>query len=234
MTNLPSLQTITSQIITLPERPPAMLQDHIAEFYGVPSKVIGQAVSRNPERFPDDFAFRVTDAELASLRSQNVTSDQVRYAILAFTEAGALALSGVLKSARAAEVSVMVHRGFVALRQHREARAHDTNMRLRHLTFVRKPIWGSLKDMINQGEAYAQIQRTITRPEWQLLEMLADMLALGLIDTLPKGTPDAPRIPRKSIQTTQNALSSPSPVQPLRSQTATAATQTDMFQAREG
>ena len=40
-----------------------MLDQDLAELYGVETKALNQAVSRNVDRFPDDFAFRLTKAE---------------------------------------------------------------------------------------------------------------------------------------------------------------------------
>ena len=51
-----------------------LLDADLAELYGVATKVLVQAVKRNRERFPDDFMFQLTVAELDLLRSQNVTS----------------------------------------------------------------------------------------------------------------------------------------------------------------
>lgn len=66
-------QDIQKAIIRLPNRPPAMLVHQCAEFYEVSPKQINQAVSRNQDRFPEDFCFKVTEEEAKSLRSQNVT-----------------------------------------------------------------------------------------------------------------------------------------------------------------
>ena len=46
----------------------------LAELYGVTTSQLNQAVRRNSERFPDDFAYPLTQHEFASLRSQNVIS----------------------------------------------------------------------------------------------------------------------------------------------------------------
>ena len=54
-----------------------MLGQHLAELYGVPVKVLNQAVRRNRERFPDDFMFQIDSAELDNLKSQIVTSSWV-------------------------------------------------------------------------------------------------------------------------------------------------------------
>ena len=52
-----------------------MLSRHLAELYGVETRALVQAVKRNAERFPDDFMFQLTAAELAGLKSQIVISN---------------------------------------------------------------------------------------------------------------------------------------------------------------
>ena len=54
-----------------------MLSSDLAELYDVEPKVLLQAVKRNAERFPSDFMFQLTKQELASLKSQIVTSNGV-------------------------------------------------------------------------------------------------------------------------------------------------------------
>lgn len=51
-----------------------ILDGDLAEFYGVETRTLNQAVKRNIERFPEEFMFRVTEAEYNILISQNVTS----------------------------------------------------------------------------------------------------------------------------------------------------------------
>jgi hypothetical protein len=51
-----------------------ILDSDLAELYGVPTKVLNQAVQRNIDRFPPDFMFQLTEDELETLRSQIVTS----------------------------------------------------------------------------------------------------------------------------------------------------------------
>jgi hypothetical protein len=50
------------------------LANALAELYGVPAKVLNQAVRRNRKRFPDDFMFQLSKEELENWRSQIVTS----------------------------------------------------------------------------------------------------------------------------------------------------------------
>jgi ORF6N domain len=75
----------------------------LADLYSVGTKVLNQAVTRNPARFPDDFIFRLTPEEMAALnRSQIVTGSKKhrapKFPPRAFTQAGVAMLSGVLRS----------------------------------------------------------------------------------------------------------------------------------------
>ena len=47
-----------------------MLDADLAAMYGVTTSNLNKAVSRNKERFPADFMFRLTDEEAESLRFQ--------------------------------------------------------------------------------------------------------------------------------------------------------------------
>ena len=51
-----------------------MLDQDLAELYGTETRVLVQAVTRNLERFPTDFAWRLSWSEFANLRSQLVIS----------------------------------------------------------------------------------------------------------------------------------------------------------------
>lgn len=55
-----------------------MLSPHLAELYGVEPRALVQAVKRNRSRFPKDFMFQLTRAELANLKSQIVILDSRR------------------------------------------------------------------------------------------------------------------------------------------------------------
>ena len=50
-----------------------VLDSDLAALYGVPTKVLNQAIQRNLDRFPPDFRFQLTESEMDSLRSQIVT-----------------------------------------------------------------------------------------------------------------------------------------------------------------
>jgi len=117
-----------------------ILDADLAEMYGVEARALNQAVKRNAARFPEDFAFQLSAAELADLKSQLVASSSQStddkgvttnssqfvmssrrgraYRPWAFTEHGALMAANILRSKRAVQMSVYVVRAFVRQREH--------------------------------------------------------------------------------------------------------------------
>jgi hypothetical protein len=98
-----------------------MLDGDLAGLYGVTTKRLNEQVRRNIERFPSDFMFQLTDEEGSSLRSQTATLEPGRgrhrkYLPYAFTEHGAIMAASVLNSPKAIEMSILVVRAFVNLR----------------------------------------------------------------------------------------------------------------------
>jgi len=62
-----------------------ILDSDLARIYGVTTKALNQAIRRNPERFPEDFVFKLNlkeTREVMGLRSQSVTSKKSRGAPL--------------------------------------------------------------------------------------------------------------------------------------------------------
>ena len=51
-----------------------MLDSDLARIYRVTTSRLNQAVKRNVERFPEDFAFQLARQEVATLMSQSVIS----------------------------------------------------------------------------------------------------------------------------------------------------------------
>lgn len=98
-----------------------ILDSDLAALYGASAKRLNEQVKRNAERFPADFAFRLTPAEFETLRSQFATSKLERRGgrrtlPTAFTKHGALMAASVLNSPKAVEMSIQVVRAFVRLR----------------------------------------------------------------------------------------------------------------------
>ncbi len=98
-----------------------MLDEDLADLYGVETKRLVQQVKRNLERFPKDFMFQLNKSEAEALRSQIATSNVGRggrrYAPYVFTEQGVAMLSSVLHSDRAIAVNIEIMRAFVELRR---------------------------------------------------------------------------------------------------------------------
>ncbi|MEN6450663.1 MAG: ORF6N domain-containing protein [Thermoguttaceae bacterium] len=98
-----------------------MLDFDLAKLYGVLTKRLNEQVRRNQERFPEDFAFQLTQQEVTNLMSQIATSSfdhgGRRKLPWAFTEHGVAMLSSVLRSPTAVQVNIEIMRIFVRLRR---------------------------------------------------------------------------------------------------------------------
>jgi len=111
-----------------------MLDEDLAELYGVEVRVLNQAVKRNMMRFPPEFTFQLTREEWTSLRSQNVILQDAfirsqnviiekkigkhrKYLPYAYTEQGVAMLSSVLRSDTAVKVSIRIMQAFVEMRK---------------------------------------------------------------------------------------------------------------------
>lgn len=97
-----------------------MLSIHLAELYGVETRVLNQTVKRNRGRFPKDFMFQLNAKESEWLVSQNVIPHKKYFggaSPYGFTEQGVAMLSSVLKSERAVRVNIAIMRVFVKVRE---------------------------------------------------------------------------------------------------------------------
>ncbi len=98
-----------------------MLDSDLAALYGVLTKRLNEQVSRNLERFPEDFTFLLTAQEVSDLKSQIATSSSAhggrRSRPRAFTEQGVAMLSSVLSSPTAIDVNIAIMRTFVRVRR---------------------------------------------------------------------------------------------------------------------
>jgi len=73
MNDIVPLKNLMNKIIYLHGQK-VMLDSDLAELYGVETRILNQAVARNPERFPKDFMYQLTNKEFTILKSQFVTS----------------------------------------------------------------------------------------------------------------------------------------------------------------
>jgi hypothetical protein len=108
---LPLIQTVRGQRV--------IIDADLARLYGVSTTRLNQQARRNHRRFPSDFAFHLTQAEVSMLlhiatasRKRNRGKPPVAY-----TEHGTVMAANVLNSSRAIAMSVEVVRAFVRLRK---------------------------------------------------------------------------------------------------------------------
>ncbi len=92
-----------------------MLDFDLATLYGVPTGHLNRAVKRNADRFPRDFMFRLSAAEVANLKCQFGISSWG--GSRSRPKQGVAMLSSVLKSERAVKVNIAIMRAFVKLRE---------------------------------------------------------------------------------------------------------------------
>ena len=108
------------RVIMMIRKHKVILDADLAEFYGVETRRLNEQVRRNIDRFPEDFAFQLTAKEFGHLKSQFATSSGrwggKRKLPLVFTEHGALMAASVLNAPKAVEMSILVVRAFVKLR----------------------------------------------------------------------------------------------------------------------
>ena len=101
-----------------------MLDSDLAMLYQVETKNLNKAATRNAERFPEDFRFKLTNEEYNNLRFQFGTSNEKqvgrggrRYYPFVYTEQGISMLASVLHSKVAVQVSINIMRSFVEMRK---------------------------------------------------------------------------------------------------------------------
>ena len=99
---------------------PVMMDADLARLYGVLTKRLNEQVKRNADRFPEDFAFRLTAEEKQQVVANCDHLANLKFAKSlpwAFTEHGALVAANVLNSTEAVKMSVFIVRAFVKQRE---------------------------------------------------------------------------------------------------------------------
>ena len=119
MNNLIPVERIENKIYLIRGQK-VMLDKDLADLYGVKTFVLNQAVKRNIDRFPDDFAFSLSKQEILRISQIVISSERASFKysknVKVFTEQGVAMLSGILRSKRAVQVNIAIMRAFVKLR----------------------------------------------------------------------------------------------------------------------
>jgi hypothetical protein len=101
---------VQEKIITLRDQK-IIIDTDVAELYGVETKRINEAVSRNQDKFPHGYLFELSKKEWDEVKSQFATSPlgggKVKLP-MAFTEKGLYMLATILKSPKAVETTLAI------------------------------------------------------------------------------------------------------------------------------
>ena len=98
---------------------PVIADADVASLYGVETKRINEAVRNNPEKFPADYMFTLSNDEVNILRSKfssTKVSAKSRVLPKVFTEKGLYMLATILKSKPAVEVTFAIIETFAQVR----------------------------------------------------------------------------------------------------------------------
>lgn len=121
MTDISLYQMVESKIIHIRGQN-VILDSDVAELYGVETKRINEAVSRNPGKFPKGYLLELTHKEWLALKSQFATSIEKGGKTklpTAFTEKGLYMLATILKSSRATQTTLSIIETFTKVRETR-------------------------------------------------------------------------------------------------------------------
>lgn len=114
-------EMVIEQVIFVVRGHRVMLDADLAKLYGVLTRRLNEQVARNLDRFPEDFAFQLTQQEFTNLMSQiaisSISHGGRRKRPWVFTEHGVAMLSSVLRSPEAVKVNIAIMRTFIRLRR---------------------------------------------------------------------------------------------------------------------
>jgi len=112
---------------------PTIMDEDVADFFGVKTARLNEQVTRNQDKFGNDFAFQLTPQEWANLMSQSATSNARshggrRKPPRMFTEHGVVMAATVLRSERAIAASRFIIDVFVSARRNQLETAKGQNL----------------------------------------------------------------------------------------------------------
>lgn len=97
-----------------------IIDSDVAALYGVDTKQINQAVSRNLEKFPEGYVIELTKEEKSEVVTNCDHLQQLKFSPnmpKAFTEKGMYMLATILKSAKATETTIRIIETFAKVRE---------------------------------------------------------------------------------------------------------------------
>lgn len=188
-TTIPTILDIQDKALLLPDRPQFWTSHHMAEFYQTRPQRVVEQLRRNPDRFPEDFWFELREDEKQVLVTHFAAPSKTnRGVMIGFTHAGALALSGVLKTKVADAVSVQIIRAVVAMEKAAIADAKAMVGKLHTDTLRMKPIYAYIQMCMALGRGHIELMwRGSNYAKWKLEQAARELRAMRIIPNLPEG-----------------------------------------------
>jgi len=117
MTGMVKIETLNNLIIEVRSEK-VLLDTDVAELYGVETKRVNEAVRNNPDKFPHDYMFEISEEEFTDLRSKFSTTKfaKTRVKPKAFTEKGLYMVATILRSKQAIEATFAIIEAFSKIR----------------------------------------------------------------------------------------------------------------------
>lgn len=97
-----------------------IIDSDVAELYGVETREINQAVSRNQEKFPDKYLLELTTEEKSEVVTNRDHLEKLKFSPnlpKAFTERGLYMLATILKTPKATETTLAIIDTFAKVRE---------------------------------------------------------------------------------------------------------------------
>ncbi|MDR3325342.1 MAG: ORF6N domain-containing protein [Spirochaetaceae bacterium] len=120
MVELISFNQVQEQIINMRDQN-VILDSDVAELYGIETKRVNEAVSNNPEKFPNGYSIALNAGEWGDLKSKVSTSSSgwggKNKLPNVFTEKGLYMLATILKSPKATQTTIAIVETFTKIRE---------------------------------------------------------------------------------------------------------------------
>jgi hypothetical protein len=137
------LPEVEKKIITLRNQQ-VILDSDVAELYGVQTKRVNEAVSNNPEKFPEGYILELFESEKNELVENFDRFNRLKHSTSvpkAFTERGLYMLATILKSPKATETTIAIVEAYAKLKELSrvivEVPQHEDNQQVQKLLLRR-------------------------------------------------------------------------------------------------
>jgi len=116
--NVVKIEEIENRIVNL-RGEKVLIDAVVADVYGIATKEVNQAVSNNPEKFPQGYLFELTDDEKQEVVKNFDHLAKLKFSPFlpkAFTEKGLYMLATILKSPQAVQTTLAIIETFTKVR----------------------------------------------------------------------------------------------------------------------